>query len=376
MKIVVIIPTYNEKENISRMLVTLEKEVFPQIKNHEMSILVADDKSPDGTQDEVKKVAKDYKNIELIEGNKEGLGAAYARAMKYAMNKMGGGAVIELDADFQHDPHDVVRLVAAMDEGYDYVIGSRYVPGGKIPKEWGFYRKFISFYGGSVFGRAVLWLWGIHDVTSGYKLTRTEYLKKVDLDHLYSKYYAYKIHILHDIVKMGAKVKEVPIIFYERQKGSSKIEQKDLFDSFYVVLRLRVMDSEKFIKFLVVGGVGFILNAVILRLGVEYVHWNPSIANLAGAALAIFSNYNFNNLWTFNESKITSLRAYFYKMLQFYLTSAFGVIFIQTGTIFLGDKFLGRKNYFIYFLFGTGLLLIWNFTIYNKIIWRKKSPVA
>lgn len=372
MKIVVIIPTYNEKENIARMLLTLEKEVFPQIKNHDMAILVADDKSPDGTQEEVRKVMKDYKNIELIEGNKEGLGAAYVRAMKHAMSSMDAGAVVELDADFQHDPHDVVRLVAAMDDGADYVIGSRYIPGGKIPKEWGWYRKFISFYGGSVFGRAVLWLWGIHDVTSGYKLTKTSYLKQVDLDHLYSKYYAYKIHILHDIVKLGARVKEVPIIFYERKRGSSKIERKDLYDSFIVVLRLRLKDSQKVVKFLVVGGVGFILNAIVLTLLVDHLRWNPSLANLVGAALAIFSNFNFNNIWTFQENKTTTIGSYFSKMFQFYLTSSFGVIFIQTGTIFLGDKFIGRSGYLLYFVVGTFLLLIWNFTIYNKFIWRKK----
>lgn len=373
MKIVVIIPTYNEKENIGRMLTVLEKEVFPKIKNHDMMILVADDKSPDGTQDEVRKVMRDYKNIELIEGNKEGLGAAYVRAMKHAMEKMDAGAVVELDADFQHDPHDVARLVEAMDQGADYVIGSRYIPGGKIPEEWGWYRKFISFYGGSVFGRAVLWLWKIHDVTSGYKLTKTSYLKQVDLDHLYSKYYAYKIHILHDIVKLGANVKEIPIIFYERQRGSSKIERKDLYDSFIVVIRLRLKDSQKVLKFLVVGGVGFILNAVVLALLVDHAHWNPSLANLVGAALAIFSNFNLNNIWTFQENKTTTIGSYFMKLLQFYLTSAFGVIFIQTGTIFLGDTFLGRKEYFIYFIVGTFLLLIWNFTIYNKFIWRKKA---
>ncbi|MCL5010167.1 MAG: glycosyltransferase [Patescibacteria group bacterium] len=380
MKIVVIIPTYNEEGNIGRMLSVLEKEVFPKVTRHSMYILVADDKSSDGTENEIKEAMKKYKNIELITGNKEGLGAAYARAMKHAQNQMDAGAVIELDADFQHDPHDVTRLIDAMDEGADYVIGSRYIPGGKIPPEWGLYRKFVSFYGGSVFGRLVLWIWSIHDITSGYKLTRTSYLKKVDLDHLYSKYYAYKIHILHDVVRLGAKVKEVPIIFYERKKGSSKIEQKDLFDSFWVVIRLRIKDSEKFLKFLVVGGIGFIINFVVLKVLSESFYWNHSLANLVGAAIAIFSNYNLNNVWTFGYNRITGFIIYIWKMMQFYATSAFGVIFIQTGTIFLGDRFIGEgqfkfilpiKYYYIYFVVGTGLLLIWNFTMYSRVIWKK-----
>lgn len=371
MKIVVISPTYNEKGNIERMISVLEEEVFPTIKKHSMELLIADDNSPDGTGELVENLTKKYKNLHVLKGEKNGLGAAYVKAMKYAMNTMNADAVIELDSDFQHDPHDIPRLVAAMDDGYDYVIGSRYIPGGKIPSEWGLYRKVISFFG-SLFARLVLMMFSIHDMTSGYKLTKTDYLKKVDLDHLYSNYYAYKIHILHDLVKLGVRVKEVPIIFYERKEGTSKITRKDLFDSLYVVIRLRLEDSKKFVKFLIVGGVGFILNAIVLEILVKYGNWHPASANLVGAALAIFSNYNFNNLWTFKDQKSTTVTSYLKRLIGFYASSSFGVIFIQTGTIFLGTHFIGEEYYFLYFIFGTGLLLIWNFTMYSKFIWRKK----
>src|SRR6185437_829243 len=102
-------------------------------------------------------------------------------------------AVIEFDADFQHDPHDIPRLLAAMDDGAGYVIGSRYVKGAAIPKEWGFDRKILSRFG-SLFARIVWWNFSIHDMTAGLKLTKTEYLKKVDLEHLYSKTFAYKLN--------------------------------------------------------------------------------------------------------------------------------------------------------------------------------------
>lgn len=371
MKIVVIIPTFNEKANMEKMIPVLEGEVFPKIKGHEMEILVADDGSPDGTKDVVEAYMKKYKNLHLIEGKKEGLGAAYARAMKYAMDKLGAGAVIEFDADFQHDPNDIPKLIAAMDEGYDYVIGSRYIKGGQIPKEWGIDRKILSIVG-SLFTRIVWLKFSIHDMTSGFKLTKISYLKQIDLDNLLSNDFAYKMHILHDVVKLGAKVKEVPIIFYERTEGASKINKKDQLDSLYVVLRLRARDSEKFLKFLVVGGFGFLINAIILRLLVDGAHWNPSLANLVGAVAAIFSNYNFNNLWTFNTNRAKTVGQYIIKLLQFYTTSAIGVIFIQTGTIFVGDNLIGRQFYFEYFLFGTFLLLIWNFTVYNRFIWKKK----
>jgi len=212
MRIVVIIPTYNEAENIGRMLDALIKEEFPKIEKHEMRILVVDDNSLDGTAEIVREKMRRFKGIELLTGQKEGLGAAYARGMKYAITKMKADAVVEMDADFQHDPKDVKRLVAAYDAGYDYVIGSRYIKGGSIPKEWAIYRKFISW-AGNLFARVVLLFLKTHDVTSGFKLTRVKgFLDKVDLDNLISKSYAYKIHILFEVVKnRGAKVKEVPM---------------------------------------------------------------------------------------------------------------------------------------------------------------------
>ncbi len=273
MKIVVILPTYNEKVNIARLIPLLEEEIFPKVKNHEMYILVVDDNSPDGTADTVKDFMKKWKNIDLLQGRKNGLGDAYVRGMHYAMDKMNAQAVMEFDADFQHDPQDIPHLVKAMDDGADYVIGSRYIKGGEIPREWGLHRKIISRFGG-LFAQIMLMRFDVHDMTSGYKLTRTSFLKNVDLDHLYSKYYAYKLHILHDVLKQGAKITEVPIIFYERKEGSSKITRKDLFDSFWVVIRLRLHDSARFIKFLFVGGTGFLVQLAMqegsVRLGASH----------------------------------------------------------------------------------------------------------
>ena len=177
MKIVVILPTYNEKINMEKMIPVLEDEIFPKIKQHQMHILVADDKSPDGTADVIKKFMKKYKNLHLLEGKKEGLGAAYVRAMRYAMDDLNAYAVIEFDSDFQHDPHDIPKLLKAMDDGADCVIGSRYIPGGEIPKEWGLHRKVISRIGG-LFAQLAWWNFSIHDTTSGFKLTKSEYLKK------------------------------------------------------------------------------------------------------------------------------------------------------------------------------------------------------
>src|SRR5947209_2500568 len=115
MKIIIIIPTYNERLNIEKMIPLLEKDIFPTIENHHLFILIDDDTSLDVTAEHVKEFAKKWHNIELLSGEKKGLGAAYVRGMKYAMDKMNADAVMEFDSYFQHNPHDRRRLISAMD---------------------------------------------------------------------------------------------------------------------------------------------------------------------------------------------------------------------------------------------------------------------
>src|SRR3990170_5514201 len=120
MKVVIINPTYNEKENVEKLITILENKIFPQIKNHEMNILVADDNSPDGTAEEVKKLMKEWENIEINQGERHGLGAAYVRAMTYAVDKMNAEIMFEMDADLSHDPKKVPVFLQKIDEGYDF----------------------------------------------------------------------------------------------------------------------------------------------------------------------------------------------------------------------------------------------------------------
>ena len=381
MNIVVILPTYNEKVNIEKMIPLLEGEIFTKIKNHKMSLLVVDDNSPDGTSDQVKSFMEQWKNIELLEGPKKGLGAAYVKGMHYAIDEMEAEAVMEFDADFQHDPQDIPRLIAAMDNGAGHVIGSRYVPGGAIPKEWGIHRKIISRFGG-MFAQLMLWRFDVHDMTSGYKLTKTSFLKNIDLDHLYSKYYAYKLHILHDLLKQGVKVTEVPIIFYERKDGSSKITRKDLFDSFWVVIRLRLHDSARFIKFLIVGGTGFIVQLLMIdlfiRLGSEQF-----VASMVGGEAAILSNFLLNNMWTFNDTKSIKEQGGFFQRLVKFNVASLGSIGLQGVVTYLAVAQLGENvrlfGYSIHtakiILVPTIILLVvpLNYLIYNKIIWKTQK---
>src|SRR3989344_4701927 len=373
MKVVIIIPTYNEKGNIER-IIPITEEVFKRIKNYEMAILVADDNSPDGTTEKVIELAKKYGNIELSSGPRYGLGAAYVRGMTYAIEKMGADIVFEMDADLQHDPEKIPEFLAKMEEGYSMVIGTRYSEGGSIPAAWPIPRKIFSIFGNLLIRTIMMRFW-LHDWTGGFRALRKEVFLKEKDELTEFKGYTFQVSFLHKVIRDGFKIGEVPFHFGERNIGDSKIAPMSYVANllkYVITARIKEIILGKFGKFLAVGGLGFVINAVVLRVLVEGFNFAPVPANLIGAACAIFSNFNFNNLWTFGERKANTIISYFSKLIQFYATSAFGVVFIQTGTIFLGDTFIGRQYYFIYFLVGTGILLTWNFTMYSFVIWRKR----
>jgi dolichol-phosphate mannosyltransferase len=378
MRIVIIIPTYNERPNIEKMIPLLEEEIFLKIKNHHLFILIVDDKSPDCTGELVKDFMKKWHNIELLTGDKNGLGAAYVRGMKYAMDKMDADAVMEFDSDFQHNPHDIPKLIKAMDDGADYVIGSRYVPGGSIPKGWGLDRKFLSVFG-SLFIRIVWLNFAIHDMTSGFKLTKTSFLKRVNINHLLSPNFAYKVEILHDIVKLKANVTEVPIVFNEREKGKSKINVSDQFESFYVVTRLAIRDRKRFIQFLLVGGTGFILQFITVYL-VIFLGIKQFIAAMIGGEIAILWNFMANNMWTFKDTRNVAAKGSLPRRLIKFNVASLASIGIQGIVVYFAVTFLGEKllifgwsvHTSIAILFPTIILLVipMNYIIYNRFIWK------
>jgi len=246
MKIIVIIPTHNEKVSIGSLIDAVEQE-FDNIPNHQLGILVVDDNSPDGTAAVVKEKMKHHDNIDLImQHRKLGLGIAYLAGMIYAIKKLKADAFIEFDGDWQHNPKDIKRLVAEFDQGYDYVIGSRYVPGGSIPIEWALYRKLLSKCGN-------LWIrYGlrlpIRDCTSGLRLSRVEgFAEKLPLDekNILSRRHAYKVHLLHEMIRFGATYKEIPIKFLSRKGGSSKSTMEDIIESLKVSFALLCRKSKK-----------------------------------------------------------------------------------------------------------------------------------
>lgn len=372
-KVVIVMPAYNESENINPMILELFTEVFPKISGVEMHLLVVDDFSPDGTGDIVKKLQSQYPNLHLLQKQKEGLGWAYVRGFQYAMKELKADAVIEMDADFQHPPRFVIPMVEAYKSGADYVIGSRYIKGGSVPKSWAFFRKFVSYFG-NLFIRVVLIKPQLHDMTTGFRLTRVKgVLDQIDLENLMElKRFAHKVHLFYLTTKLAKKVVEVPLEFAARTKDVSKFNPKETFSSFKVALILGIMDKIKIIKFGTVGFVGFMVNFIFLRIFRSF-GWNEIVVWALATELAILNNYIFNNAWTFKDQEIKGLKTTILKFLQFNLTSA-GALVIQSIAGPIGTKLIGQKYDFIVLAVVVAFLVLpYNYLMYTKVIWKNKQ---
>jgi dolichol-phosphate mannosyltransferase len=210
----VVIPTYNESENIERILHRIH-ECLP-----EAGILVVDDGSPDGTGDLVKAVAAELPDVHLLaRSEKSGLGSAYRAGFAWGLEQ-GYDACIEMDADFSHDPAALPAVVAPLSEGYGVSIGSRYVEGGTIPN-WAWHRHLLSR-GGNAYASAVLGL-AVADATAGFRAYSAETLRGLDLDRIRAEGYGFQIEMTYRAKQHGARIVEVPISFVDREAGESKM---------------------------------------------------------------------------------------------------------------------------------------------------------
>jgi dolichol-phosphate mannosyltransferase len=295
MKIVIILPTYNESGNIL-LLINALQEQFKRIP-HDMHILVVDDESPDGTGDLVRTAAKSMPNLFLLTGKKQGLGAAYIRGMTHAINEFHADAVMEMDADFSHKPDDVPRLIAELDKGADFVIGSRYVPGGSIPEDWSFLRRMNSRWG-NVFARYVAGMHTVRDCTAGFRAIRAAVIRKCDLSQLRVKGYAFQISLLYEALMNHARVQEVPVEFVDRTRGQTKLGISDIIEFMMNAWWIRFERSRTFIRFLVVGASGVAVNLISFTL-LLHAGMNKYLASPVAIELSIITNFFLNNYWTF-----------------------------------------------------------------------------
>lgn len=388
----IIIPTYNERENIQKVVPILLK-IFDTIKKWDMQILVVDDSSPDGTADVVRELAKKDTRVHLfLNKKKTGLGGAYLKGMDHAFYEKGADVVFEFDADLSHDPEKIPLFLDRIDEGYDMVLGSRYIPGGGIPEDWGLHRKFLSIVGNLTI-QVVLTDFRIHDWTGGYRaITRNVYdAVREELQSERFSGYTFQIGFLTKAVKKGFKITEIPFKFVDRTIGESKLGMEYIKNTLLYIFKLRgkeVSESRAF-KFVMTGGIGALIQLLMLQVfrsllpQFEWLFFSTlNVANFLAIEVAIISNFTLSNLWTFSDRQLM-LRDIPKKFLQFNLTSG-GSIVIQFLIVRKFEALLGVHPMFtipvIGYPFDTGTLYVmigiligmfWNFFAYTKIIWKK-----
>ncbi len=228
-RVVVCLPTYNEQENIEPMLRALGGKG--------VRVLVIDDASPDGTGEIAERLAAELDYVDVLHRpTKDGLGPAYLAGFQRALAQ-GAELVLEMDCDFSHDLNDVPRLIAAVEEGADLAVGSRYVRGGSV-RNWGVVRRFVSS-GGSLYARLLLGV-DVRDLTGGFKCYRRQVLETIDLGAIRSKGYAFQIETTYRALRAGFRVVEVPITFVDREVGGSKMSRAIVAEAIWKVPLLRI----------------------------------------------------------------------------------------------------------------------------------------
>jgi dolichol-phosphate mannosyltransferase len=382
MKVVNIIPTYNEKENIQLMLEVLGK-IAQKNPQYEFETLVVDDDSPDGTSQIVKDFKKEDASVHLITGPKKGLGYALIRGYQYAMKEMKADVIIPNDCDFSFNPQRIPDLLKKINEGYDVVVASRHVGRGGT-EGWSAFRKLNHWISNVLFATYVAGIKEVKDHNGNFKVIRVKgVLDQVPLEAMLQgekvKGFGFQAYILYELSKVTNKFCEVPVIFKFRTRGEGKIGPKylksylrDIFEYIKLSVLVRLDRSAQFIKFAIVGTIGFLVNAlgleIFYRLGLR-----PNLAAALGAEMAIISNFTLNNLWTFAKFKFKKIGKILTKFLQFNLTS-FGAVVIQFVVVGIGVYFFGDWVRQIFLIISVLFFIVpYNYLMYTRFIWRTKK---
>ncbi|MDH7476476.1 MAG: glycosyltransferase family 2 protein [Microgenomates group bacterium] len=369
-KACIVLPTYNEAENIEILIPKIFRAV-EKLNNWEVHILVVDSLSPDKTAEIVKKLMKKYPRLHLLVTAKEGLGKAYIKGFNEAIRTINPYLFFEMDADLSHDPAVLPNFFKQIELGADFVIGSRYIKGGSIPKDWGFHRKIFSFLGNMIVRLGFMKL-KITDWTSGYRAIKSWLIKSV-FDHIknYSGY-VFQIALLDQAIKRQAIIKETPISFQNRKKGVSKIN----FSQYIFQVLIYVFLNSSFIKYVIVGFIGFFIDFALSYTMIEKLHFKKEsfwLVTAISAEMAIISNFILNNYWSFSYKKLENkVSTFIISFLKFNFVSL-GALIIQAFGIQILTNFFGPQYWYIYKVLIIGLIIIpYSYTLYNKFIWKNK----
>jgi dolichol-phosphate mannosyltransferase len=375
MNIVHIIPTFNEKENIGRMIETIFR-IGAKYPRWHTFVLVVDDHSPDGTAKVVETYKKKNPRIFLLTKQKEGLGKALIMGYEYAVRKLKADVVVPNDADFQWDPNDYPKLITKIEEGYDVAVASRHVPGGKVVG-WNWFRILNHEISNTFLAWFVAGVHEVRDHAGNFKAIRVHgILDRVKLTSMKNAGFSFQLHILYELSKTHARFVEVPSSFRERRFGRSKIGLnryyvRDVLEYLRSSCIIRMDRNSSFFKYCFVGVVGFFIQAVISKLLIM-VNINPGVAVTIGAEGAIVSNFVINNMWTFSHKKIAG-SSLIGKFLQFNGVSI-GSMLIQGAVVGIGTQVFGKDAWFLLMVFAIIFVVIpYSYFMYSRFIWKTNT---
>ncbi len=234
-KNIIVIPTYNEKDNIPALL----EKIFNLLPS--IYVLIVDDNSPDGTAELVEDLKKKYQNLLLLKRPlKNGLGGAYIAGFKKVLENPEFATITMMDGDWSHDPRYLPELLN-LSKNSDLIIGSRYIPGGGVTKKWEIWRRFLSA-AGNIYLRIIFFRYPIHDWTTGYNTINTETLRKINLGALNPKGYAFISSLKYYLARAGVKIKETPIFFEERNGGESKMSSSIILEGLIIPWKIIIRE--------------------------------------------------------------------------------------------------------------------------------------
>jgi len=276
--------------------------------------------------------------------------------------------MFEMDADLSHDPREIPQFLKKIAQGADFVIGSRYIKNGSIPEDWGLHRKIFSIVGNLIVRLGFMKL-KITEWTNGYRAIKTWVIQSSLNTVKHYSGYVFQIAIIDQALKNKAQIEEIPIQFTDRKHGVSKIS----FSQYIVQILLYIFLNSSFIKFVIVGGVGFIIDFSISFFLIEKAFAEVWLATLASTETAIICNFLSNNFWSFSYKKLESTKkTYILSFFKFNLISS-GSIIIQTLGIQLLVVMFGKPMWYLYKVFIILFIIIpYSYFFYNKVVWKDR----
>ena len=305
-----VIPTYNEASNVLPLL----RRLTGLYLDADTVFLIVDDESPDGTARLVREFAASDDRVHLLEGPQRGLGQAYVLGMVHALDTLGADVVVQMDADFSHDPADAGRLLARLADGggpagrqggrgADVAIGSRYVAGGTLDPRWHAGRRLLSRWGNRL-ARSVAGVRGVRDCTAGFKAVRADALRAAKVEDVRVRGHAFQVVLLHRLLHAGARIVEVPIHFRERERGQAKLGAGGILEFFWNLWWLRLASHRVLVRYGLTGTVGALINLGTFQLLLD-LGLHKFLASPIAIEISIVSNFLMNNYWTFAERNMS-----------------------------------------------------------------------